>query len=226
MPNSKDTIQHDDTIQIRKTHGAFRAESYTLDELNEFISKEEDAKLTSLELRAPETSENAPQMMVLATADGTKNPDMELTSALPGALGNNVEVSLAFYEETVTRDKIEFVIDGTTLLVSIPATMSEDEIPVLVTSKTLGDLITAWSVEAAALAVVSLKAAGNDGAKLAEETVKLKSGVDALLALPGKQISQVSALSELEAIWLCILETTHESDTLAEHWIDILPDSD
>ncbi len=202
----KDPIQWDDTIQIRKVHGAGRAEDYQTRELYEKFN---------LHRLLPGIGE--PQMAVPATSEGVKNP-IDFEAATPGADGNTVFVRIELIEfpEAETETIIIEQLSKTGFVIWVNA---EDSEGTMVTTVTIADLLTEIGNSDAFTAVCTaeLQDGEDDGDLVATELFTFTGGIDAEPADIGKRMTVIDE-GDFAGEYLCFKPTEPDSDTLAEHW--------
>jgi len=101
-------LRSDDKIAIVKTTGGGKQEEFTLDELNTFISTEEDARVTALETKINKAIDGAPVQAVAA------NQTLTLTGNVTAADTVVIGTTTYTFVNDLTTDTAYMVVKGAT----------------------------------------------------------------------------------------------------------------
>jgi len=173
-------IDDNDTIEIRRAQGGNKPETRIVAELNEYFSKEEDTRLTTLETDSQTAKlmpESAPATPVAATGTAFETNTLTYTANTKGAAGNGIVVNLIDPEKDTEAETVS--VNGSTInvvLASIESAITSD----------LDAVKAAIDGNAAAAALITVAVGGTGSTLVTADETTLEGGVDGTVGKAGE----------------------------------------
>ena len=173
-------IDDNDTIEIRRAQGDNKPETRTVAELNEYFSKEEDARITTLETDSQTAKlmpENAPVTPVAAEATAFETNTLTYTAKTKGAAGNDIVVNLIDPKKDTEAETVS--VNGSTINVTLA--YADDAI-----TSDLDAVKEAIDDNTAAAALITVAVGGTGSTLVTANETTLKGGVDGTVGKAGE----------------------------------------
>lgn len=173
-------IDDNDTVEIRRAQGGNKPETRTVAELNEYFSKEEDARITTLETDSQTAKlmpESAPVTPVAAEATAFETNTLTYTAKVAGTAGNAITVNLIDPKEDAEKEVV--TVSGSTINVTLA--YAEDAI-----TSDLDAVKAAIDGNTAASALITVAVAGTGSTLVTADETTLKGGVDGTVGKAGE----------------------------------------
>lgn len=173
-------IDDNDTIEIRRAQGGNKPETRTVAELNEYFSKEEDARLTTLETDSQTAKlmpENAPVTPAAAEATAFETNTLTYTAKVAGTAGNLITVNLIDPGKDTAAEIVS--VNGSTINVTLA--YAENAI-----TSDLTAVKDAIEDNEAADALITVAVGGEGSTPVTADETTLKGGVDGTVGKAGE----------------------------------------
>lgn len=173
-------IDDNDTIEIRRAQGGNKPETRTVAELNEYFSKEEDARITTLETDSQTAKlmpENAPVTPVAATGTAFETNTLTYTAKVAGTAGNLITVNLIDPEKDTAAEIVS--VNGSTINVTLA--YAEGAI-----TSDLDAVKEAIDGNTAAAALITVAVGGTGSTLVTADETTLEGGIDGTVGKAGE----------------------------------------
>lgn len=173
-------IDDNDTIEIRRAQGGNKPETRTVAELNEYFSKEENTRLTTLETDSQTAKlmpESAPVTPVAAEATAFTTNTLTYTAKVAGTAGNLITVNLIDPGKDAEAEVVS--VSGSTINVTLAS--AEDAI-----TSDLDAVKAAIDGNAAAAALITVAVGGTGTTLVTADKTTLKGGIDGTVGKAGE----------------------------------------